>query len=241
MWDMEYKTRSEYINALESALVGKDIPDADQMVTDIKNYFFKRNHQSIGDTEVIQTLPAPEELAAQYDGKAYTNPRLLKKTGSAKFFKRLGIFLLTFFMVILGLATTLAFFAMLVGGVALIASAVIFQFGFMDMLPQAIVTVLEYGPTHVFEGNPVGNVFLVSTGVFLILLSGTILKALRRLKKKYHTWTLKKISGCFRLPVTLDDVYSKAWRVSVYIFLPISMVLALVTAGMMILGVNFTL
>ena len=37
---MEYKTRGEYISALEQALAGKDIPDADKMVTDIKNYFF---------------------------------------------------------------------------------------------------------------------------------------------------------------------------------------------------------
>ena len=66
MWDMEYKTRGEYINALEAALEGKNIPDADKMVTDIRNYFFKCNHQSIGDTEVIQTLPAPEVLAKQY-------------------------------------------------------------------------------------------------------------------------------------------------------------------------------
>ena len=38
---MEYKTRGEYINALEAALEGKNIPDADKMVTDIRNYFFK--------------------------------------------------------------------------------------------------------------------------------------------------------------------------------------------------------
>ncbi|MEE0228963.1 MAG: hypothetical protein UEJ45_00445, partial [Peptococcaceae bacterium] len=98
MWDMEYKTRGEYINALEAALESKNIPDADKMVTDIRNYFFKCNHQSIGDTEVIQTLPAPEVLAKQYEGKEYTNTRVLKKKGSAKFFKRLGIFLLTCFM-----------------------------------------------------------------------------------------------------------------------------------------------
>lgn len=241
MWDMEYKTRGEYLEALEKALEGKNIPDADQMVTDIKNYFFKRNRQSIGDTEVIQTLPAPEALAEQYDGKAYANKRVLKKTGSAKFFKRLGIFLLTCLMVILGVTTSLAFLAVLLGGVALIASGVIFQFDLLEMLPEQVVAVFSFGPEHLFENNPVGTVFLVSAGIFMILIAGTALKALRRLKKKYHTWTLKKISGCFRLPVSLDDVYSKTWRISVYVLLPISMVLALVTAGMMILGVNFTI
>lgn len=241
MWDMEYKTRGEYINALEAALEGKNIPDADKMVTDIRNYFFKCNHQSIGDTEVIQTLPAPEVLAKQYEGKEYTNTRVLKKKGSAKFFKRLGIFLLTCFMVILGFATSIAFLAMLLGGVGLIASAIIFQFNLLEMLPGQVVAVFEYGPVHLFEGNPVAIIFLVASGIFLILISGTALKALRRLKKKYHTWTLKKLSGCFRLPVSLDDVYSKSWRISVYVLLPISMVVALVTAGMMILGVNFTI
>ena len=64
-------------------------------------------------------------------------------------------------------------------------------------------------------------------------------KALRRLRKKYHTWTLKKISGCYRLPVTLDDVYSRAWRLCVYIFLPLSMIVALVSMMMLIMGVDF--
>ena len=174
MWDMEYKTRGEYLEALEKALEGKNIPDADQMVTDIKNYFFKRNRQSIGDTEVIQTLPE------QYDGKAYANKRVLKKTGSAKFFKRLGIFLLTCLMVLLGVTTSLAFLAVLLGGVALIASGVIFQFDLLEMLPEQVVAVFSFGPEHLFENNPVGTVFLVSAGIFMILIAGTALKALRR-------------------------------------------------------------
>ena len=100
---MEYKTRGEYISALEQALAGKDIPDADKMVTDIKNYFFKRNRQSVGDTEIISTLPDPETLAAQYQGKEYGNKRALKKNGSAGFFKRFGIFFVSLFAVISGI------------------------------------------------------------------------------------------------------------------------------------------
>ena len=91
-WEMEYKTRGEYISALEQALAGKDIPDADKMVTDIKNYFFKRNRQSVGDTEIISTLPDPETLAAQYQGKEYSNKRALKKNGSAGFSSALASF-----------------------------------------------------------------------------------------------------------------------------------------------------
>lgn len=239
-WDMDYKTRGEYISALEKALAGKNIVDADKMVTDIKNYFFKRNRQSIGDTEIIATLPDPETLAAQYEGKEYTNPRALKKSGSAGFFKRFGIFILTFVMVVVGLVLSIAFFLMLLVGILSLVGALSIYMGWIDMLPEQVLSVVELIPYQIFENNPIGLVSLVSSGIFLILLSGTALKALRRLRKKYHTWTLKKISGCFRLPVTLDDVYSKAWRICVYIFLPLSMIVGLVSMMMMILGVDFT-
>ena len=239
-WDMEYKTRGEYISALEHALVGKDIPDADKLVTDVKNYFFKRNRQSIGDTEIISSLPTPETLAAQYDGKEYANPRALKKNGSAGFFKRFGIFLLTLIAVILGLVLTLFFLVLLLGGLAALALAVIGQMQLFDRLPGVVMNALNVLPYEAVTDNTVGIVFLVSAGIFLLLLSGTALKALRRLRKKYHNWTLAKISGCFRLPVTLDDVYSKAWRVCVYIFLPLSMIVGLVSLMMMVMGVSFT-
>lgn len=239
-WDMDYKTRGEYISALEKALAGKNIVDADKMVTDIKNYFFKRNRQSIGDTEIIATLPDPETLAAQYEGKEYTNPRALKKSGSAGFFKRFSIFILTFVMVVVGLVLSIAFFLMLLAGILSLVGALSIYMGWIDMLPEQVLSVVELIPYQIFENNPIGLVSLVSSGIFLILLSGTALKALRRLRKKYHTWTLKKISGCFRLPVTLDDVYSKAWRICVYIFLPLSMIVGLVSMMMMILGVDFT-
>ena len=239
-WELEYKTRGEYVSALEAALADKEIQGADKMVTDIKNYFFKRNRQSIGDTEIIATLPAPEELAAQYEGKEYDNPRALKKNGSAGFFKRFGIFLLTVVAVVLGLIVSVAFFLIFLAGLLSVVSAVVFQMGWTSMLPAQVMTIVEKVPYQAFENNPVGSVFLVSAGIFLLLLSGTALKALRRLRKKYHTWTLKKISGCFRLPVTLDDVYSKAWRICVYIFLPLSMIAALVSMMMLIMGVDFT-
>lgn len=239
-WDIDYKTRGEYISALEKALAGKNIVDADKMVTDIKNYFFKRNRQSIGDTEIIATLPDPETLAAQYEGKEYTNPRALKKSGNAGFFKRFGIFILTFVMVVVGLVLSIAFFLMLLAGILSLVGALSIYMGWIDMLPEQVLSVVELIPYQIFENNPIGLVSLVSSGIFLILLSGTALKALRRLRKKYHTWTLKKISGCFRLPVTLDDVYSKAWRICVYIFLPLSMIVGLVSMMMMILGVDFT-
>lgn len=240
MWDMEYKTRGEYVSALEKALADKDVSDADKMIQDIKNYFFKRNRQSIGDTEIIEDLPAPEALAAQYDGKSYSDKRALKKNGSAGIIKRFGIALLTFFMVILGLVVSLVFFLMFVSGILSIVAAVIFQMGWLSMIPGQLMHYIEMAPYEIFENNPVGVLFLVSSGIFLLLLSGTALKALRRLRKKYHTWTLKKISGCFRLPVNLDDVYSRAWRICVYIFLPLSMIVALVTMVMLILGVDFT-
>ena len=35
MWDMEYKTRGEYVSALEKALTDKDVSDADKMIQDI--------------------------------------------------------------------------------------------------------------------------------------------------------------------------------------------------------------
>lgn len=240
MWDMEYKTRGEYVSALEKALTDKDVSDADKMIQDIKNYFFKRNRQSIGDTEIIESLPDPETLAAQYDGKCYTDKRALKKSGGAGVFKRFGIALLTLFMVILGLVMSVVFYALLIAGVIAIALAVIFRMGWMGALPGQVVGVIEMLPYELFAESPVGVIFLVAAGIFLILLAGTAIKALRRLRRKYHTWTLKKISGCFRLPVNLDDVYSKAWRVLVYIFLPLSMIVALVTLGMLILGVDFT-
>lgn len=239
-WEMEYKTRGEYISALEQALAGKDIPDADKMVTDIKNYFFKRNRQSVGDTEIISTLPDPETLAAQYQGKEYSNKRALKKNGSAGFFKRFGIFFVSLFAVIFGLVLYLGFLAMFLAGILSIALGVIFQMNLVDSLPAQVMSVLENAPYEIFENNPVGVIFLVASGIFLLLLSGTALKALRRLRKKYHTWTLKKISGCYRLPVTLDDVYSRAWRLCVYIFLPLSMIVALVSMMMLIMGVDFT-
>ncbi|MEE0509657.1 MAG: DUF1700 domain-containing protein [Peptococcaceae bacterium] len=239
-WDMDYKTRGEYVSALENALADKNVIDADKMVTDIKNYFFKRNRQSIGDTEIIASLPDPEVLAAQYEGKEYTNTRALKKNGSAGFFKRFGIFLLSVIMVVVGLVISIGFFLMLLAGVLSLAGALCIYMGWIDTLPSQIMTIVDMVPYQMFENNPIGLVALVSSGIFLLLLSGTALKALRRLRKKYHTWTLKKISGCFRLPVTLDDVYSKAWRVCVYIFLPLSMIVALVSFMMMILGVDFT-
>ena len=37
----------------------------------------------------------------------------------------------------------------------------------------------------------------------------------------------------------LDDVYSRAWRLCVYIFLPLSMIVALVSMMMLIMGVDF--
>ena len=40
--------------------------------------------------------------------------------------------------------------------------------------------------------------------------------------------------------MTLDDVYSRAWRLCVYIFLPLSMIVALVSMMMLIMGVDFT-
>ena len=195
-WEMEYKTRGEYISALEQALAGKDIPDADKMVTDIKNYFFKRNRQSVGDTEIISTLPDPETLAAQYQGKEYGNKRALKKNGSAGFFKRFGIFFVSLFAVIFGLVLYLGFLAMFLAGILSIALGVIFQMNLVDSLPAQVMSILENAPYEIFENNPVGVLFLVAAGIFLLLLSGTALKALRRLRKKYHTWTLKKISGC---------------------------------------------
>ena len=236
---MEYKTRGEYISALEQALAGKDIPDADKMVTDIKNYFFKRNRQSVGDTEIISTLPDPETLAAQYQGKEYSNKRALKKNGSAGFFKRFGIFFVSLFAVIFGLVLYLGFLAMFLAGILSIALGVIFQMNLVDSLPAQVMSILEIAPYEIFENNPIGVLFLVAAGIFLLLLSGTALKALRRLRKKYHTWTLKKISGCYRLPVMLDDVYSRAWRLCVYIFLPLSMIVALVSMMMLIMGVDF--
>ena len=241
MWDMKYKSRGEYITALEAAMEGKDIPEAEKIVMDIKNYFFECNHKSIGDTEVINKLPDPEVLATQYDGKEYSNVRALKKSGSAKFFKRLGIFLLTVCSVVLGVTFFVGFLLMLLFGLLAIASAIIFQTGVTDVLPSNIVSLLEYLPYQLFENSITGTVFLVSLGVFSIVIAITALKALWRFKKKYHTWTLKKISGCYRLPVTLDDVYSKAWRVCVYITIPISLILTLLTAGMMILGVNLSI
>ena len=142
--------------------------------------------------------------------------------------------------VVLGLIVSVAFFLIFLAGLLSVVSAVVFQMGWTSMLPAQVMTIVEKVPYQAFENNPVGIVFLVSAGIFLLLLSGTALKALRRLRKKYHTWTLKKISGCFRLPVTLDDVYSKAWRICVYIFLPLSMIAALVSMMMLIMGVDFT-
>lgn len=239
-WEMDYKTRGEYVSALEKALVDKDVPDADKMVLDIKNYFFKRNRQSIGDTEIIATLPAPEELAAQYAGKEYTNTRALKKTGSTGFFKRFGISLLSIFAVLFGFLLYVGFLITLLAGILSIVAAVIFQMDLLDSLPAQVVGLIEQVPYQMFENNTVGTVYLVASGIFMLLLSGTALKALNRLRKKYHTWTLKKISGCFRLPVSLDDVYSKLWRFCVYLFLPLSMIVALVCLMMLIMGVEFT-
>ncbi|MEE0435347.1 MAG: DUF1700 domain-containing protein [Peptococcaceae bacterium] len=240
MWDMAYKTRGEYVSALEQALEGKNVVDADMMISDIKKFFFNRNRQSIGDTEIINMLPEPETLAAQYENKEYNNRRALKKSGSAGIIKRAGIALLTLFAVVLGFLLTVGFALMFVLGVLAVIAAVIFQMGWFDSLPSQVVAVIDVLPYQAFENNPVGVIFLVASGIFLLLLSGTALKALRRLREKYHTWTLKKISGCFRLPVTLDDVYSKGWRICVYIFLPLSMIVALVTMVMLVLGVNFT-
>lgn len=239
-WEMDYKTRGEYVAALEKALADKGVVDADKIISDIKNYFFKRNRQSIGDTEIIAMLPDPEVLAAQYEGKEYSNPRALKKSGQTGVFKRFGIFLLTLVAVILGLVLSIGFFVVLLAGILSIVLAVLFQMNLIGSLPAPVMSLLDMIPYEMFENNPVGVIFLVSSGIFLILLSGTALKALRRLRKKYHTWTLKKLSGCFRLPVTLDDVYSKLWRFSVYIFLPLSMIAALVSMMMLIMGVDFT-
>ena len=175
-WEMEYKTRGEYISALEQALAGKDIPDADKMVTDIKNYFFKRNRQSVGDTEIISTLPDPETLAAQYQGKEYSNKRALKKNGSAGFFKRFGIFFVSLFAVIFGLVLYLGFLAMFLAGLLSIALGVIFQMNLVDSLPAQVMSVLENAPYEIFENNPVGVIFLVAAGIFLLLLSGTVVK-----------------------------------------------------------------
>lgn len=237
---MEYKTRGEYISALEKALAGKDIPDADKMVLDIKNFFFKRNRQSVGDTEIISMLPDPEELVAQYDGKEYADKRALKKSGSAGILKRFGISLLSIFAVIFGVLLYAIFFVMLLSGILSIAAAVVFQLGILDSLPAQVMNLIEQVPYEMFENNPVGTVYLIASGIFMLFLSSTVLKALLRLRRKYHTWTLKKISGCYRLPVTLDDVYSKFWRGCVYIFLPLSMIVALVSLMMLIMGVDFT-
>ena len=55
---MEYMTRGEYMNALAHALADRDVADADYMIADFKYYFFKQNSLGIGDTEIIQSLPA---------------------------------------------------------------------------------------------------------------------------------------------------------------------------------------
>ncbi|MDO4281613.1 MAG: DUF1700 domain-containing protein [Peptococcaceae bacterium] len=238
-WNMEYTTRGEYMNALEQALEGRDIPDANKMLTDIKNYFFKRNLQSVGDTEIISTLPDPFALAEQYDGKTYSDKRALKKNGSAGIVKRFFIGILTIFATILGVVFFISFLASLVGGIASIVMGVLY-FVSGDGIAGVVNSYTGVDMNTVFANRFVGVANLISSGLFAFLLSVTALKALWRLRKKYHTWTLKKISGCFRLPVSVDDVYSKGWRILVYIFLPLSLIVSVLTLAMTIFGVSFT-
>ena len=238
---MEYMTRGEYMNALAHALADRDVADADYMSADFKYYFFKQNSLGIGDTEIIQSLPDPGALADQSDGKEYGNRSLLKKTGSAGVFKRFVIGLLSFFAVLMGVITTVISYAAVLIGILAIALSAVYAFHLNAMLPAPILGLVEKVPIGILADSTAGLLAIASGGVFLIVLFATIIKAMHRLRKKYHTWTLKQISGCFRLPVSLDDVYSKGWRTMVYILLPLSMIVSVVCAGMLILGIGFTL
>lgn len=239
-WEMKYMTRGEYINALGHALAQRDVVDADIMIAEFKYYFFKQNSLGIGDTEVIQSLPDPEALAQEYDGKEYSNRRALKKSGSMGAVGRFGLGILTFFAGFFGLVTTLISYAAILAGALLLVLATIYAFHLDGILPDIVMGVLSQVPIGIFSQSMVGLLSMASAGVFLILLFVTIAKALHRLRQKYHNWTLEKISGCFRLPVCLDDVYSKVWRALVYILMPLSLITAAITAGMLILGINFT-
>ena len=141
----------------------------------------------------------------------------------------------------MGVITTVISYAAVLIGILAIALSAVYAFHLNAMLPAPILGLVEKVPIGILADSTAGLLAIASGGVFLIVLFATIIKAMHRLRKKYHTWTLKQISGCFRLPVSLDDVYSKGWRTMVYILLPLSMIVSVVCAGMLILGIGFTL
>lgn len=239
MWNLTYKTQDTYIEALQHACEEKNVSDTDEMIKDFRKYFEKKNKEYIGDMEVIKSLPEAEAIASQYENKAYCNKRQLMKEGSAGGGKRFGIGLLSVLVRLFSLIGYVALIALLFAGLASIAVAGIFQFGFNTMLPQEIQAFSATYPSDVFVNYLEGRIFLVALGIFIFFLAGTLIQSLRCSIKKYRHWVLRSISGCYRLPVSLHNIHSKLWRVLVYIFVPLSLVVLIVTGIMVFFGISF--
>lgn len=247
MWDLTYKTKDEYLGALEKAAAEKEVKDASNMVSDFKKFFDRRGKEFEGDLEVISRLPLPETLADQYAGCTWGKRRAVRKEGRAGFFKRFGVSLIS---AVLHLLYFLFYVVLGIGAVAGIGAVLVvacYQLKWVESVPAEVLNLYGMLPANILHGldrvpwqhmlqSWSGAIFLIATGVFAFFLFGTILKGMRRLMKRYRNWSLSVISGRFRLPVSMDYIYSTPWRVLTYVLLPISMVAAIASGFLLWLG-----
>lgn len=247
MWDLTYKTKDEYLDALRKAAGEQGVKDASRMVSDFRKYFNRRRKEYEGDMEVISRLPLPETLAAQYAGCTWGKRRAVRKEGRAGAGKRFGIFLMNIFVYVVYAVLYLVLALGVLAGLLTVIAVAAWQMNWMNGMPDAVNDLYLLLPNSVLQwinglsvgdwmSSPSGSIFLISVSVFVFFLFGTLLKGMRRLMKRYRNWTLTVISGRFRLPVSMEYVYSTPWRVLTYVLLPLSIVGAVASGFLLWIG-----
>lgn len=246
MWELAYKTKEEYLAALAKLAEENEVLNRERMLRDYEKFFHKKHKAYMGDTDIIGLLPNPEQLAEQYAGRSYTNTKMLLKSGGISAGKRfqtnLGYWIVRFFSLLVSVLSIL----LIVKGLFLLGLSLLVLSGYKEIVISFVSTIMLWLPESIvapvkdfipgFFDNIFAVIFMASVGVFFIFFFSLILKAFLRINKKIKRWRLIKISGCFRLPIYSDDLYSWPWRILSYVFLPLSLIGAIVSGTMMFFG-----